>query len=432
MESNVTTLDETTRQVAVTVPAEEVSKALDSAYRRLGKQAKLPGFRKGRVPRNVLEARYRHEVEQEVVEELISTSLQEAVASHRIEAVGRPQVEGASLQPGEPLAYTAVVQVIPQFELRSLEGERFVKKVVRVTEEDLKEQLANLAEHHASYEASENETLAEGDYAVIDFVRLEDGQEAPGGAVQAHPIILGDGALHPSFEEQIIGAGRGDVVEVTLPTDGEVAGERLFRVTVQEVKKRRVPTLDEDFPRTVGEESMETLRATLLREMERFEQKRATERLRADVSRRLVELHDVPVPEALIEMEVQRLLGDVQRSMAAQGKQLDASQIRAEQLSERLREPARDRAHSDLVLERMAEQKEIEPTEGDIQTEVARLAHRLNKEPAEIREEMEREGTLEVLRLELKRSLALDALVEEATVTEELVDRKEVEEADEQ
>ncbi|MCZ6660508.1 MAG: trigger factor [bacterium] len=429
MESKITTVDEVTRQVAVTLPAEEVREAIDAAYRELNRRVKLQGFRKGRAPREMLENLYRHQVEQEVAEGLVGPALLEVVTSHGLEAVGRPRVEGANVRLGEPLSFTATVQVIPDFELRSLEGENFTKKVVRVTDEELEGQLARFAEQRASFEGSDEEPLAKGDYVVLDFERTDVGQETSASAVQSHPVILGEGGLHPVFEEQLLGACQGEVREVTIPPDEEVGEERRFRITVQEVKKRRVPPLDEAFALTVGEESLESLRATLRREMERFEELRATERLRADVSRRMVALHDIPVPDALMEEEVRRLMADLQRSMAASGHQLDTSEIRAEGFSERLKEPARERAISSIVLDRVAAVRSVEPSEGDIQTEVARLAHSLNREPAEVRKEMEDEGTIEGLRMELRRSSALDALVDELQITEEVVARKEVEDS---
>jgi trigger factor len=432
VESSITTVDEVTRQVAVTVSAEGVQEALDAAYERLNRNVKLQGFRKGRAPRQMLEALYRHQVEQDVLEDLVGPALQEAVTSHGLEAVGHPRVEGAALRPGEPLSFTATVQVVPDFELRTPEGESFTKKVVQVTDEEVEDQLVRLAERHASFEESEEEALTEGDYAVVDFERIDEEQPPSSGTVQSHPLILGDGALHPVFEEQLGGARRGDVRDVTLPVDEESPQERRFRVTVQEVKKRRVPPLDEDFARNVGEESLEALRAALRREMERLEELRATERLRAEVSSRLVELHDIPVPGALIEDEVRRLMGDIQRSMAARGHQLDASEIRSEELSERLRDPARKQAISNLALDRFCAERGIEPTEGDIQTEVARLARHLDREPAALRAEMEDEGAIEGLRLELRRNLALDKLVSELEVTEQIVARKEVEESADQ
>ena len=429
MESKITTVDEVTRQVAVTLPAEEVREAIDAAYRELNRRVKLQGFRKGRAPREMLENLYRHQVEQEVAEGLVGPALLEVVTSHGLEAVGRPRVEGANVRLGEPLSFTATVQVIPDFELRSLEGESFTKKVVRVTDEELEGQLSRFAEQRASFEGSDEEPLAKGDYVVLDFERTDVGQETSASAVQSHPVILGEGGLHPVFEEQLLGACQGEVREVTIPPDEEVGEERRFRITVQEVKKRRVPPLDEAFALTVGEESLESLRATLRREMERFEVLRATERLRADVSRRMVALHDIPVPDALMEEEVRRLMADLQRSMAASGHQLDTSEIRAEGFSERLKEPARERAISSIVLDRVAAVRSVEPSEGDIQTEVARLAHSLNREPAEVRKEMEDEGTIEGLRMELRRSSALDALVDELQITEEVVARKEVEDS---
>ncbi|MFQ5892977.1 MAG: trigger factor, partial [Nitrospinota bacterium] len=357
-------------------------------------------------------------------------ALHEVVTSHELKAVGRPRIEGATVRPGEPLSFTATIQVIPDFELRSLEGEQFTKQVVRVTEEDVEEQLVRLAEQHATFETSDGEPLAEGDYAVLDFERSDEGQDAPAGPVEAHPVILGEGALHPAFEAQLSGARRGEVREVILPPDDEVVTERRFRVTVQEVKKRRVPPLDEALARTVGEESLEALRATLHRKMERFEEGRATDRLRAEVRRRLVALHEIPVPEALIEEGVRRLLGDLQRSMAAQGQPLDASQIRAERLSERLREPARERAISNLTLDRIAADRGIEPSEGDIQREVARLARHLDRDPAAVRKEvMADESVVAGLKTDLRRSLALDAILAELEVTEVVVARKEVEES---
>jgi trigger factor len=220
----------------------------------------------------------------------------------------------------------------------------------------------------------------------------------------------------------------GDVREVSIAPDEEVAQESTFRVAVVEVKKRRVPPIDENLARTVGEESLEDMRATLRREMERLEEARASERLRAELSRRLVELHTIPLPEALIEHAINRLMGDLQRSMAARGHQMDASQLQAENVSERLRKPAEEMATSDLILDKTSAERGIEPAEGEVHQEVARLARQLDKEPDALRQEMEAEGTLEGLRAEMRRKLVLDTLLSELSVEEKVVDRKEVEE----
>lgn len=428
MESTVKTLSETTREVSVTVPADEVSEAIEKAYRQLNKRVKLQGFRKGKAPRQMLESLYKREVEQEVAEDIVGSSLQQAAVEHRLEAVGRPTIEGAELSVGEPLTFTATVQVIPEFELHSLEGERLEKRIARVSEEDLEEQLGHLAEQFASFEASEEEPLAEGDYAIIDFGRMEGDSVAEEGAVGAYPLILGEGALHPAFEERLVGARRGEARDVTVPAGEGMDEERSFRVTVQEVKKRRVPAVDDDLARTVGEESLESLKATLKKEMERHEESRAQERLRNDLTRRLVELHPVAVPDALIEHAMNRLLGDLQRSLAARGHRMDSSQIDAEKLSDRLREPAVEMATGDLILDKLASERGLEPAEAEVRAEVARMARQLDKAPAALHKEMESEGTLEGLRLQMRRRMALDALISELPVEERTVDRKEVEE----
>jgi trigger factor len=410
------------------VSTEEVLRTLDEAYNRLNKQVRVQGFRKGKAPRKMLESLYKHQVEQEVTEDIVGTTLQRAAADHGLDAVGRPKIEGADLRPGQPLVFTATVQVIPEFEIRALEGERFTKKTVRVTDEEVDEQLANLAQQFASFVASEEEPLAEGDYAVLDFFRLSDGVEAEEGKVQNHPLIIGEGSLHPVFEEQLVGVRRGEVREVSIPADETVAEVSRFRATIKEVKKRRVPPIDENLARTVGEESLDSLLATLRREMKRAEAARADERLRADLSRRLVEFHDIPVPDALIEHAMNRLMGDLQRSMAARGHQLDASQIQAEKLSERLRKPAQDLATNDMILDKIAQERKIEPTEADLQAEVVRLARQMDREPAPLLKEMESQGTLEGLRADMQRRLVLDTLLSELEVDEKIVSRKEVEE----
>jgi trigger factor len=428
VESNIINLDDVTRQISITVSTEEVLRTLDEAYNRLNKQVRVQGFRKGKAPRKMLESLYKHQVEQEVTEDIVGTTLQRAAADHGLDAVGRPKIEGADLRPGQPLVFTATVQVIPEFEIRALEGERFTKKTVRVTDEEVDEQLANLAQQFASFVASEEEPLAEGDYAVLDFFRLSDGVEAEEGKVQNHPLIIGEGSLHPVFEEQLVGVRRGEVREVSIPADETVAEVSRFRATIKEVKKRRVPPIDENLARTVGEESLDSLLATLRREMKRAEAARADERLRADLSRRLVEFHDIPVPDALIEHAMNRLMGDLQRSMAARGHQLDASQIQAEKLSERLRKPAQDLATNDMILDKIAQERKIEPTEADLQAEVVRLARQMDREPAPLLKEMESQGTLEGLRADMQRRLVLDTLLSELEVDEKIVSRKEVEE----
>lgn len=421
MESSVETLDAVTRKLAVTVPAEKVAEALEASYRRINQRVKIDGFRPGRAPRALLEARYRHQAEAEALDALVGPALEEAYASHGLEAVGRPLIEGATIRPGEPLRFTATVQVVPEFELKALEGEAFTKKVVRVTEEDIEQGLHRLAEQNAAFESSDQEALEEGDYAVIDFSRL-DGE----GSVKAHPLIVGQGALHPAFEAQLLGARRGETREVTIPPE-EGEPEKRFLVTIQEVKKKRLPSLDDEFARTLGRESLEDLREDLRRQMEQVEQNRAQERLRSEVARRLVELHPMDLPSVLVEEEIRAMLGELRRHLAHQGRQLEEAQIESGELPEKLREPARERVIRRLVLERVARERGIEPTEEDVQAEIDRLARGLQRPALELRREMESSGALEGLRRELRRRLAMDRLLEEVSVTEEMVDRKDVE-----
>lgn len=432
MESRVTEVDKVTREVEVTVAAEEVTRALDEAYVRLNRKVKLQGFRQGKAPRRMLEAMYRHQVEHEVAEDMVQAALVEAAQTHKLQAVGMPRVEGAHVHSGEAFSFKATVQVIPDFELKPLSAERLTKKVVRVTDEEVEEQLGHVAEHFASFETTEDEPLASGDYAVIDLSRIEGGEELKEGSVKGHPIVLGEGSLHPELEGGLIGARRGDVRDLTLGPEQGLAEPRTFRLTVQEAKKRRVPAVDEELARTVGEESLDAVRARLRSEMERLEESRATERLRADLSERLIQLHQVPVPPALLEHAVERLMGDLQRSMAARGHRMDSSQIDADKISDRLRGPAERLARSDLILDKVASERGIEPSEGELQAEVARLARRVEREPSELREELEAQGSLGGLRLDMRRRMTLDALLGEVQLAEELVDRKDVEEKPEE
>lgn len=437
MKTQVEKLPQSRIALEIEVEPERVEQALDRAYRKLVKQIHIPGFRRGKAPRAIVEMRIgRDALMQEALDVLVPEVYREAVQQEALSPVGDPEFDLIEAEAGRPLRLKVEVDVRPEVVLGDYRGLQAEKVVERITDVDVQEVLQTYQERHSQLITADREVLAEGDFAVIDFEGYVDGQPFQGGAAKGLTIEIGSDQLVPGFEEQLVGMQRGETrdVTVTFPEDGyreDLRGkEAVFRVTLQEIKEKHVPAIDDELAKEASEyETLDEWKAAIREKLEEGAEQEARDRLRDELARKAVDNAVVELPATLVEREIARMLADVETSIVRDGGSLpdflrETGQTLGE-LREQLRPRAEARVRMSLVIDAIATAEGIDVTEEEIDAEMERLIGGLGGEalPPEAVERMKNnpEGR-ERMRDLLRVRKAVDRLESTANVEVRWVD----------
>ena len=318
------------RRMTVQVPAERVEQEVQSRLDSMSKTVRLDGFRPGKVPLKVVEKKYGKQVRLEVVDELVNSTMQEALSQESIRPVGQPSVEPKEIEPGEPLEYVATFEVFPELSGMLNYGFKVTKPIVEITSDDVGNMLENLRQQRATWNVVERAAQS-GDQVNIDFEGTIGGAPFAGNKAEQMPLVLGANTMIPGFEDQLAGVSVDDekTLNITFPDDyaaAEVAGKDAeFQVKVNSVSEAVLPELDDDFARAFGidENGMDGLREEITNNMQRELSGLITSKLKEQVFNGLLETNPVEVPRTLIESEIQQL----QSQESNQG--VDASSLQA-------------------------------------------------------------------------------------------------------
>jgi trigger factor len=420
MKVEIQELDPCKRQLVVEAPEEEVRAAWTAACGRVQRDARLPGFRRGKVPLTLVRSRFGDEVRQAVAESLIPAVYRRAVDEARLRPVEDPEFRELELEEGRPLRFTAVVEIKPAIELGEYRGVTVRHSPRSVTDADVETTLSALAEQRATLVTVARPARV-GDFVVTDYeLRPEQGEPR---AEQGYAFEVGGGQVLPEMDEAVIGleAGAARRVQVRFPDRHQReelrgrTGELSLRLV--EVKEKEVPPVDDELARGLGShdtlaELREAVRARLTADRER--QDRQT--LEETVVDAALARHEVVAPESLVLREVSHRIGHARESLKRQGVDPDAVRWDYQKLSSELRPDAERSVRRALLLEAIAAREELTVSEADVDTEVARLAQESGRAPQAIRSLLERGNELDGLRLSLREAKTLALLVEHAKI----------------
>lgn len=396
-------------QLKVEVEKERVNDALDKAFKKIVKEVNIPGFRKGKVPRRVLESRYGKEIlHRDAFDFLIPQAYNEAIKAAEIDPIDQPMIDDFFIAEDEPATFTAVVEVKPEVELGQYTGLVIEKEEVEVSAEDIENSLKTRQEQHAELASVEKEEVEKGDFAIIDFTGFVDGEKFPGGSAEEYTLEIGSGSFIPGFEEQLIGKKVGEETElsVSFPEDYQaenLAGkESVFKVNIKELKVKKLPELDDDFAKDVSdfetlEELKEDIKKKLLEQKENKAQMEYEDKLVETVTNNA----EVEVPDILVEDELDIMLENMNYNLSRQG--INAEQyfqymgIEKDKWREDNRESAKQRAKSNLVLEAIAKKEGIEVSDEEIDIRLAEMAEGSERKPEEIKALLQVNGQLDGL-----------------------------------
>ena len=408
------------RELAIEVPADIVQKETDALVQQFAKQARLPGFRRGKVPASVIRARFAEDIKSEVVDKLVPKFFREQVEKQGLTVVSQPKVTDLKIEDGQPLRFKATFEVLPPIEVSGYKEVRAEKPEITVTDQEVEDYLKQLQERQATFSAVEGRPLQDGDFAQVSL-ESRPKEETP----EMKPSKLDDILVHiggentvKEFTEHLRGASAGDErsFDVTYADDYQeerMRGKTLsYSVKVKGVKQKSLPELNDDFAKEVGDfKDLGELRAKVREQMEHEKKHHAEHEAKDKLMDELVRRNDFPVPEALVERQIDLRLERGLRALAAQGmrtedmKKMDFSRLRAGQ-----REAATKEVKASLILDRIAEAEKIEVSEEELEKEVQALAAQ-SKQPADaVRARLTREGTLDRIRDRIRSEKTLDFL----------------------
>jgi trigger factor len=420
MKTEITDVSETEKTVTIEIESSVVDAEIDRIAKGY-KQARVPGFRPGKVPATIIKRRFRDQILHEVMHGLIPRAVEEALQERGIEPVDTPNVRDVALEEGQPLRFTAAIETVPPFDPGDLSALTATRTRVAITEESVDQALERLRERAAKSEPVESRPATDGDTVVLDLVR----QDASGpDRHEGVSIEIGSKANPPGFDAELIGLSPGDEKTFTIhfPEDyavGEMAGTDVtYSVTTKELRRRMLPELDDEFAKDVGEfESMAALRERVRTDLQAEAEETATRQLRAEVLKQLSERITFELPTSLVEREIDRRLEEFARQLMQQNVDPRQAGIDWGQFREAQREPARALVASALALDAVARREHVVVSEQEIDQEIERFATRAGRTPAALRAQFEKEGGIGRLAAGLRREKAIDLALSRARIS---------------
>jgi trigger factor len=408
------------RRLAVEAPVDVVQQEWERAYGRVQKQARLPGFRKGHVPRSLVKVHFSDDVRREVAEHLIPDVYRRALTEAKLDPVNEPDLQDVRLEEGAPLSFVAVVEVKPAINLSDYKGVEVEHKPVAVTADDLSTTLEHMREQQAQFHVVER-AAATGDLVVVDYTLAIDGHDP--SSQTGYEFLVGAGNVLPEIDAAVVGLKAGEERQVTLRFADDHRREDLrgrggnATVKVVEVKEKALPALDDDFAKSLGEfATLEALRAELMKQLEARRGHDEERALQEKVVDAVIARHEFTVPDALVMRQVAHRIEHARESVRRQGIDPERMPWDYEKLIAELRPGAEKAVRRALLLEAIADKEAIAPTDADVDAEVEKLAQASQRPTPALRRMMEKSGDLEGLRQGIRDRMTLELLVANAKV----------------
>jgi trigger factor len=410
------------RELDLEIPAEEVSKAMERVAKEFARIANVPGFRRGKAPISLIRRRFADDIKGEVLQSLVPERVEKAVAEQKLTPVSQPQVDKLDYAEGQPLKFRAVFEVLPDFELGNYKGLEIELPAMDVTDEDVAKSLEEMRERAAAFAPVEGRAVENGDFVQLKLL----GTPAGGGdPLQADSVLCHIGAEETmaAFNENLRGAKAGehknfDVVYPADYPDAKLAGKTYhYAAEVLGIKTKKLPELNDEFAKDVSDAAtLDELRKKVRESLEHQRDHKHKELLHEKILAALVKLHDFPVPEALVEHQMDVRLERVVRSLAAQGVDPRAVNVDWVTLRRRQQERAADDVKAELIVDRIASAESIDVTEQEVDQELQHLAGHSGESAEAIRARLTKQGALDRMKAKLRSDKTLDWLAQNSRI----------------
>jgi trigger factor len=422
MKTEFTDVSETQKTLAIEIPSDVVDAEIDRVAKGYTKQARIPGFRPGKVPKTIIKQRFREQILHDVMHDLIPRAVDEALQERGIEPVDTPNIKDVDLKEGHPLKFTAAVETVPPFDPGDLSTITLTRPPVTISDESVEQTLQRLRERAAKFEPVEGRPIADGDTVVLDIERHD--ADGEGDTHEDVSIELGSAVNPPGFDANLVGLSRGEekTFVIHFPDDYQVKEmantDVTYTVRVKEVRHKALPELDDEFAKDLGEfESLAALRERVRGDMHAEASEASARQVRTELLKQLAERVTFELPSSLIDREIDRRLEEFARQLMQQNVDPRQAGIDWAQFREAQREPARAGVASALVLDEIARREDLTVTTEDVDKEIEQFALRAGRTPAALRAQLEKEGGIGRLHAGLRREKAVDLALSRATIT---------------
>jgi len=412
----------------VVVEVAQFEEAINKAYNKMKSKFNIQGFRKGKAPRKIVERHYGVEVfYEEAFNIAFPVAYEAALKEHNIDPVDHPQIDIEEIKAGEDVVFTAVVEVMPEFEVKDYKGIEVEKKEYNVQEEDIQKELDALVEKNARMISVEDRAVKEQDMVIVDYKGMVDGVAFEGGTAETQSLTIGSGQFIPGFEEQLVGKNIGDDVEVkvTFPAEyhaEELAGQdAIFEVKIHEIKEKELPALDDEFAKDVSEfDTLEELKNDIKNKLEEEMKSRAEQDLRNSVIEAVASKVDMEIPKAVIERQINNMLSDFDYRLQHQGLNLQyyfqLTGTKEEDLRDQMRADATQTVKNELVLEKIGKQENLLATDEELNEQLEKMATQYNQELEKLKSSL-RDQDLNSIKEGIIIRKTIDFLVENAKIS---------------
>lgn len=423
MKVNIENISGTERKMSVVLPLEQVQEIRTAVFDEISKSAKIKGFRPGKAPVNVIESAYKNEILSEVATRLVHESLESALNEVDASPITRPQIDPPKeFTTDKDFEYTAVFEVLPEFEVSEYKELPLKKEVGEVSDEDIEQALKHLREHRAEVKPFEEEKAVEaGDIAVIDFEGSLDGEPIEDLKKTDVPFVVGEHKMIPEFEENVIGMKKGEEKEFDVTYDEdfqieEAAGKKVnFKLVVKDVQERILPELSDELAKEIGVDDLESLKVKIKEDLGRQLDQQSQTKLRADLLDVLVERNEVDAPPSLVHEEAHRLAQGIQQNLQQRGmpeRELD------EEAQRMIAERSLRNVKASIILGAISRAEEIKVSEEDINENLSGIAQGYNISTEQVREIYEQNKLLDGLEANLAEQKVIDFIIQNAKIEE--------------
>ncbi|MDP9146423.1 MAG: trigger factor [Acidobacteriota bacterium] len=411
------------RELNLEIPAEEVSKAMDRVAKDFAKVARVPGFRPGKAPLTLIRRKFADDIKGEVLQSLVPRTVEKAVTEQKLTPVSQPQVEELDFNDGQPLKFRAVFEVLPEFDLGDYKNLELEMPVMNVVEEDVTKTLDEMRERAAAFSPVEGRPVKDGDFVQLKLTGTPEGEGEP---LQADSVLCHVGAEETMapFNENLRGVNIGDHkdFDVDYPADypdTKLAGKKYhYSVDVLGIKTKKFPEMNDEFAKDVSDATtLDELKTKVRQGLEHQRDHKQKDLLREKILSEIVKLHDFPVPQTLVEHQMDTRLERVVRSLAQQGVDPRAVNIDWVSLRKRQEERAKDDVKAELIVDRIATAENIDVNDEEVEQELQHLGSHSNESAEAMRARLTKQGTLDRIKAKLRSDKTLDWLAQNARVS---------------
>jgi len=421
MKTEFTDVSATQKTITIEIPVDIVDAEINRVAKGYTKQARIPGFRPGKVPTNLVKQRFKEQILHDVAHGLIPRAVDEALQERGIEPVDTPNIKDVALEEGQPLKFTANIETVPPFDVGDLSTIEATRHAHEVNDEAVEKTLQNLRQRGAKFEPVEARAVEDGDTVVLDIERKD--AEGKPDRHEDVSLELGSPANPPGFDAQLLGLNIGETKSFTIRFPEDYAVKEMantdvdYTVTVKDIRRKVLPELDDEFAKDLGAfESLAALRDRVRDDLQQESEEHARQHLRTDVLKQLSDRVTFDLPPSLVEREMDRRIEEFASRLMQQNVDPRQAGIDWGQFRESQRDPARASVASALALDEIARREGLTVSAEDVDKEIERFAVRAGRTPAALRAQLEKEGSVARLATGLRREKAVDLVLSRARI----------------